>query len=148
MIRSGSSVQKKLSANDVGDTGGHQDGILIPKHVDILNLLPKLPTGETNPRLTVRFEDLDDGEAWSFQYIYYNGKTLGHSTRDEYRLTGFSGFYRKHNAVQGGYVELSRSSDNKYYIRYTGPAAELAADEDDDVVVLSGTWTTIRSRTR
>ncbi|TPN68808.1 hypothetical protein FJ980_32960, partial [Mesorhizobium sp. B1-1-5] len=36
------SIAKALSANDTGDTGGHQAGILVPKEEGILAFFPEL----------------------------------------------------------------------------------------------------------
>jgi len=41
-------IKKVLSANDSGETGGHQAGILIPKNQDILSFFPVLGNSEKN----------------------------------------------------------------------------------------------------
>ncbi len=35
-------ISKKLSANDLGLTGSHQAGILVPKSTELQNFFPKL----------------------------------------------------------------------------------------------------------
>ena len=39
-------ISKVLSANDTGETGGHQAGILIPKSEIILSFFPKLSSAK------------------------------------------------------------------------------------------------------
>ena len=34
-------IEKTLSKNDTGETGGHQAGILVPKEPDILGFFPR-----------------------------------------------------------------------------------------------------------
>jgi len=58
-------ISKVLSANDVGVTGGHQAGILIPKNPDILSFFPTLGNKDKNPRAQLRFLD-QDGREWFF----------------------------------------------------------------------------------
>jgi hypothetical protein len=48
-------ISKVLSANDTGDTGGHQAGILVPKDPDILAFFPKLDANRRNPRCLLHF---------------------------------------------------------------------------------------------
>jgi len=69
-------ISKILSANDTGETGGHQAGILIPKSELILSFFPRLNGAEKNPRVYIKFHDNFD-EEWQFNYIYYNNKFWG-----------------------------------------------------------------------
>ena len=41
------SISKILSANDTGETGGHQAGILVPKQEEILSFFPPLERRES-----------------------------------------------------------------------------------------------------
>lgn len=52
-------IAKLLSANDAGETGGHQAGILIPKDQKVLSFFPDLDRKILNPRCHIQF--LDDG---------------------------------------------------------------------------------------
>ena len=88
MITRTNAIEKMLSRNDTGETGGHQAGILIPKKPEILSFFPSLNSEEKNPRLLITFHD-HMGEQWSFYFIYYNNKFFG-GTRNEYRLTGMT----------------------------------------------------------
>src|SRR5215469_7482404 len=48
-----SQIRKTLSANDVGSTGAHQAGILIPKDPKILAFFPTLDASTKNPRISL-----------------------------------------------------------------------------------------------
>ena len=70
---------KKLAANELGFTRGHQEGgINIPK--PCVTFFPELPDG-VNPEISIRvsFEGLSD--QIPLRFIYYNNKT-----RNEYRM--------------------------------------------------------------
>lgn len=140
---------KTLSANDVGATGSHQAGILIPKQDSLLAFFPSLPAESSNPRATVEFLDIPSGKAWEFEFIYYNGKLFGTSSRNEYRLSGMTSFLRTHRVSVGDKLELSKSVGGHRYISHH-PAAleeqEQADDVDSDTIVLSGTWKVRRAR--
>ena len=99
-------ITKELSANDTGDTGGHQAGILIPKDQTVLSFFPPLDVGTRNPRCLLDFYD-DDGVRWKFSFIHYNNIFFG-GTRNEYRLTRMTPFIRKHSLRPGDQVTLRR----------------------------------------
>jgi hypothetical protein len=107
-------IEKELSENDTGETGGHQAGMLVPK--SMLDFFPTLPSGVKNPR---RVLDLIDqaGRVWSFNFIYYNNRFFG-GTRNEYRLTGMTEFVRAFNLKAGDRIVLERISDRLSRIRY------------------------------
>jgi hypothetical protein len=138
---------KTLSANDVGATGGHQAGILIPKLDKILAFFPTLSVDDVNPRKVVTFRDTSTGEIWQFNYIYYNGALTGDSTRNEYRLTGMTDFLRSHSAAVGDGIEISKSVTGERYITHH-PQAPVGSQStsDPDVITLSGTWKIRRAR--
>jgi hypothetical protein len=99
-------ISKTLSANDVGETGGHQAGILIPRRSEILSFFPPLGKAEKNPRHHLIFLD-DNDRRWKFAYIYYNNAIFG-GTRNEYRLTHMTAFIRQNNLRAGDEIILSR----------------------------------------
>ena len=66
-------ISKILSANDTGDTGAHQAGILVPKNREILGFFPPLDNSEKNPRYHLPFYD-DSDTKWEFAFIYYNNR--------------------------------------------------------------------------
>jgi len=116
MVRTGA-IQKRLSRNDTGETGGHQAGILIPKREEILSFFPKLNKGEKNPRSIITFSD-SFGEHWVFSFIYYNNSFFG-GTRNEYRLTGMTRFMNAHNLKTGDELTFKRDENGFYTIRYS-----------------------------
>lgn len=137
MIEHAETFVKALSANDVGDTGAHQAGVHIPRVRALLAFFPTLNPEEINPRELVSFVDARSGDKWEFTFIYYNGRVTGHSTRDEYRLTGMTQYLRSNSAQAGDFVELSRSVDG---VRYISVVPRLSASNSSPVIQLSGTW--------
>ena len=113
---SGQTIAKILSANDSGETGGHQAGLLIPKQERILSFFPQLDGSRLNPRAHLQFED-DTGTFWEFAFIYYNNRFLG-GTRNEYRLTRMTGYIRKAGLVTGDEIRMHRHPTGDYSISY------------------------------
>jgi hypothetical protein len=134
-------ITKTLSANDVGETGGHQAGILVPKDRAILSFFPALNPGEKNPRVTLAFREGDGITRWDFNFIYYNNRLFG-GTRNEYRLTCMTKYLRARNACVGDLVVLSRDSGGRLTVELK--RTKLPALTHDDVLVLSGGWKVIR----
>ena len=108
--------RKVLSPNDANETGGHQAGILIPKHMeDLIKFLGGLDSSIKNPRKKLLFID-EEGMANDFNFIYYNNKFHSpQGTRNEYRLTGMTAYLRRYNAQSGAELELSRLDGEDYY---------------------------------
>jgi hypothetical protein len=104
----GQQYEKQLTANDTGETGGHQGGIHIPKsQKDLLGFLPHLDPAIKNPDAWLEMRD-DVGNTWSFRYVYYNNSLHDEGgTRDEYRITHMTGFFRAAGALPGDIVVLS-----------------------------------------
>ncbi|MDD3847560.1 MAG: EcoRII N-terminal effector-binding domain-containing protein [Syntrophorhabdaceae bacterium] len=132
-------VEKVLSANDTGETGGHQSGILVPKDPIILGFFPSLNTSVKNPRAVLKVLD-QAGRQWSFNFIYYNNRFFG-GTRNEFRLTGMTDFFREFNLKAGDVVILRqlypghvvnidyrRASSNKRVLRLTGTWKVIEGD--------------------
>jgi hypothetical protein len=109
-------ISKTLSANDTGDTGGHQAGILVPKDPEILSFFPPLDAEEQNPRCLLNFVD-ESGHFWEFAFIYYNNRLFG-GTRNEYRLTRMTKYIRDAGLVPGDEVQLTRDTDGRYSVAY------------------------------
>ena len=101
-------IEKVLSANDTGETGGHQAGICVPKASNILSFFPILNAKLKNPREVLDITD-DSGRVWVFAFIYYNNRFFG-GTRNEYRLTGMTAFLRDYNLKAGDKIVLLRES--------------------------------------
>jgi hypothetical protein len=102
-------VAKVLSANDIGNTGAHQAGMLIPKRPELLAFFPALRTDTRNPRVHLQFEDTA-GTSWTFAYIYYNNKLFG-GTRNEYRLTRMTKYMAAKRLEPGDRIVLTRESN-------------------------------------
>jgi hypothetical protein len=111
-------ISKELSANDTGETGGHQAGICVPKNSDILKFFPDLGNSILNPRASMVFYD-DWGQPWRFNFIYYNNKFhTPKGTRNEYRLTGLTRFFRENGLRSGDEIILIHGEDGEDHIRF------------------------------
>ncbi len=137
-----STVEKVLSANDTGETGTHQAGLLIPKDVLTLAFFPALDRSIRNPRCVIDVRDAA-GEEWTFNFIYYNNKRFG-GTRNEYRLTCMTEFIRRYALKEGDSVVFKRVTAREYEIDYRRkdqPMKQLA--DGRKVLRLSGNWIVI-----
>lgn len=102
-------IEKTLSPNDAGETGSHQAGILVPKDPDILGYFPSLDESTKNPRVQLSFID-DERRRWEFVFIYYNNVYFG-GTRDEYRLTRMTQYFRSYALSSGDRVEFWKDAN-------------------------------------
>ncbi|WP_088034867.1 EcoRII N-terminal effector-binding domain-containing protein [Evansella clarkii] len=132
------SISKILSANDTGETGGHQAGILIPKTGEILPFFPQLGIETKNPRAKLRFIDSSE-EEWDFMFIYYNNKFYN-GTRNEYRLTGMTAFIREYNLKAGDKIILSRESDGRKLIKHE----RSQTNDSESVLKLGSSWKVVK----
>lgn len=141
-------IVKTLSANDTGESGGHQAGILIPKKGEILCFFPELDESKKNPRKPLVFFD-EEGGIWKFSFIYYNNKFFG-GTRNEYRLTGMTEYLREHDAHSGDVLELSRDDNGVHHIKVEKSSKEKTpcsgATSTDGIyhITASATWKVIQ----
>ena len=136
------SISKQLSKNDSGETGGHQAGMLIPKNSKILGFFPKLDSSQKNPRVAMFFTD-KSGKIWKMNFIYYNNRFFG-GTRNEYRLTGMTAYFRESNLKAGDEVILTRSNNqlNIDYKREDAPVTMeiMTGGEKKTVLILGNGW--------
>ncbi|MGR9127888.1 EcoRII N-terminal effector-binding domain-containing protein [Rhizobium leguminosarum] len=109
-------IAKVLSANDSGETGAHQAGILVPRDERLLSFFPRLDPSRYNPRCHLNFLD-DSGTFWEFAFIYYNN-SLFDGTRNEYRLTRMTKYIRQANLVAGDEITLTRNDEDRYHISH------------------------------
>ena len=109
-------ISKLVSANDTGETGGHQSGILVPKDPKLLSFFPILDSNSLNPRAHLTFTDSSE-EKWEFAFIYYNNRKFG-GTRNEYRLTRMTKYIRQTGIVAGDEVVLTRDDNYHYSIDF------------------------------
>lgn len=131
-------ITKTLSANDVGATGGHQAGMLIPKDPRILSFFPKLDPTTNNPRSHLVFED-DAAQKWTLAFIYYNNGLFG-GTRNEYRLTRLTKFIRENGLVTGDEIVLSRKEGGSLVISIRRASTVAAAESGRLVLKLGSGW--------
>ena len=129
-------ITKTLTANDVGDTGAHQAGILVPKAPEILAFFPLLSPSEKNPRVALEFHEDDGVTRWRFVFIYYNNRLFG-GTRNEYRLTWMTRYLRTKNAKAGDELVFTRDANGRLEVscRRSSPAKDA-----DGVLRLAGGW--------
>lgn len=108
--------EKTLTANDTGETGGHQAGIHIPKsQTDLIALLPFLDPSKKNPDAWLEMVD-DTGITWRFRYIYYNNQLHDEGgTRNEYRITHMTKFFRAVGAKNGDVLILEGTLGEQAY---------------------------------
>lgn len=130
-----SAIEKTLSANDTGETGSHQAGLCVPKRADILVFFPLLDPSVKNPRAPLDVID-ETGQEWTFHFIYYNNRFFG-GTRNEYRLTGMTAYFRLFNLKAGDTILLWRKSLRILSITYRRAAPTTK------VIRLSSTWKVI-----
>lgn len=142
-------ISKILSSNDAGATGGHQSGILIPKGGGVLDFFPDLGCKEKNPRVILHFED-QSGKDWRLSFIYYNNKFFDENgTRNEYRLTGMTSFFKQNGLKPGDTVTLIHRIDDTYAIEYTRetglPVRTMVAADgvEKKRLTLGGDWKVI-----
>ncbi|SDC38144.1 Restriction endonuclease EcoRII, N-terminal [Terribacillus halophilus] len=132
------SISKVLSANDTGETGGHQAGMLIPKTGGVLSFFPLLEKDEKNPRASLKFIDSSNDE-WKFMFIYYNNKFFN-GTRNEFRLTGMTKFIRQNNLKAGDKIILSCERDGTRTIKHERAKTE----ETKNVLKLGSSWKVVK----
>ena len=131
-------IRKTLSPNDVGETGGHQAGILIPKDERILSFFPKLDIRKLNPRAHILFED-ETGQSWEFAFIYYNNHLFG-GTRNEYRLTRMTRYLREAGLASADEIILSRDEHGRYFIGHQFAGKAVPFSSNKSILKLSGGW--------
>ncbi len=131
-------IAKVLSANDTGETGGHQAGILVPREPDVLSFFPKLDSKQYNPRVHLRFVDAG-GTFWEFAFIYYNNKFFD-GTRNEYRLTRMTKYIRQSGLVVGDEVILTHDGD-RYFVSYQ---RKRQAERTNGILKLGTGWRVVQ----
>ena len=136
--------QKTLSANDVGATGGHQGGVLIPKtNLELLKFLPSLDPTKKNPDAWIDCID-EIYESRRFRFVYYNNSLHDENgTRNEYRITYMTGYFREFDARTGDIFEISRVKGQLHYsIKVVKQqVAQAPKPEDGQVrIKISSTW--------
>ena len=142
------SYAKILTKNDVGETGGHQAGITVPKaDLELISFFPFLNPEEFNPDSWLYCTDADS-EVWKMRYIYYNGKSFEppKNTRNEYRITHMTKFFSKWGAKTGDHIVLTKGSkENAFQISINGEdkhSGEMRISENSGPIILRG-WSRV-----
>ena len=138
-------IRKKLSANDIGSTGGHQAGILVPKDQHILSFFPKLDGSVKNPRMTLVVYDRTARTRWEFNFIYYNNRLFG-GTRNEYRLTCMTQYLRAIDAKVSDELVFSRDENASFEVDIHRASRASTYTMDGETMVLGRGWTLVTSR--
>jgi hypothetical protein len=100
--------EKILTANDTGQSKSHQAGIHVPKRQrDLIAFLPLLDAGTLNPSAWLTAVDKDN-VTWRLRYIYYNNRLHNPvGTRDEFRITRLTAYFRAAGAVPGDCMTIA-----------------------------------------
>lgn len=139
------SFSKTLSANDVGATGGHQGGILVPKsETELLAFLPHLDPTVKNPDAWIVCKD-EGGAVRRFRFVYYNNKLHDPAgTRNEYRITYMTGYFREMRARERDTFQISRNegSDSSYSIRIVRSNETVPEPKNENVlrIKITSSW--------
>ena len=137
------SFSKTLSANDIGRTGTHQAGILVPKaNKELLAFFPPLDARVKNPDAWIVCTD-DQGNERKFRFVYYNNRLHDEKgTRNEYRLTYMTRYLKGIRAEAGDALEFSREDGAAgYSIRLVKkPAAVVRQDDGPVRIRISSAW--------
>lgn len=132
-------ISKKLSDNDVGATGSHQAGILVPKDERILSFFPQLDRTRKNPRAVLVVRERSSGTRWEFTFIYYNGKLFG-GTRNEFRLTRMTQYLRAVNARAQDELVFAKDDSGSIVVELVRNGRHGPVATGSGVLVLSGGW--------
>lgn len=136
-------AEKILSKNDLGITGSHQAGFLIPKDLAKSGFFPFLNPMEKNPRIKIPF--MFEDKKYFFSYIHYNTKPLGLGTRDEFRITGLSKFYRESNCLEGDILRFEIDTFSQSYRLSVVHKIEMNYKTHEDLIsktlVIHAGWT-------
>jgi hypothetical protein len=134
---------KILSANDVGTTGTHQAGILVPKgEKELLAFLPPLDPATKNPDAWIRCID-EQGNERKFRFVYYNNKHHDpRGTRDEYRLTYMTSYLKAMRARESDKLVISGTGEaNHYSVRIERPDETARPAETGGVrIKITSSW--------
>jgi len=137
------SFSKTLSANDIGKTGTHQAGILVPKaDSELLAFFPPLDARVKNPDAWIICTD-DQGNQRKFRFVYYNNRLHDEEgTRNEYRLTYMTKYLKELRAEAGDALEFSREDGAAVYsIRLVKKLAAVVKDGDGPVRIrITSAW--------
>lgn len=101
-------VGKVLSANDLGLTGSHQGGMVVPRSGGLLGFFPPLDPDAVNPEVFLHVSVPELDSSFRLRFVYYNSRRRGEGTRNEFRLTGLARMLRELGAKVGDEVLFRR----------------------------------------
>lgn len=132
---------KTLSANDVGATGAHMAGILVPKgNGELLAFLPSLDATMLNPSAWIECET-PDGTILPLRFIYYNNRLhVPTGTRNEYRITHLTKFLRDAAAQKGDAFEISKEEGQEFYRIRVIRTSKAKSDEEPIRIKITTGW--------
>lgn len=109
-------IEKKLSRNDVGETGGHQAGFYVLKKDEWF--FDGLDLSAEKDDYQISVVD-DEGEPFDWNVRWYKSK-------NEVHVTGCNAFYVKWNVGSGTTLRLEKVADRSYRVslRSLSPAVE------------------------
>ncbi len=92
----------------------------------------------------------ESGRVWKLNFIYYNNKFFDErGTRNEYRLTGMTAYFRENSLKAGDSITLTHLDDEHDIIRYQRnhtPEIQVTTDENGKQkkkLVLGSGWRVI-----
>ncbi len=116
---------KRLSANDTGQTGGHQVGFYVPKTL-VFRIFPELQDGRPNPKVGLSLQIVSHDQLANPVLTYWN-----QATRDECHVTRLGGhwsaFQDPSNTAAIVLIAVRRLSGDRGEMK-----AWIARDRDDE----------------
>lgn len=134
-------VKKILSKNDLGLSGSHQAGILIPKSLVKQSFFPLLDEEKMNPNRMIIF--FSGSKEYNLNYIHYNSRVFGAGTRNEYRLTRLHSFLRDNNCSVGDKLVFVFNAEKEQYslaVEKQMPQAIHLKYTKDNPLVIHANW--------
>ncbi len=134
---------KILTDNDTGETKSHQAGMHIPKgEKGFLSFLPKLDSQLKNPDCWLCCKD-EENNKWMFRFVYYNNKLHNDKgTRDEFRITRMTKYFRSRNAKSNDIFSITKIQGNDFFRISVETRNEVSADNVGGNIKLTG-WSKV-----
>ena len=130
---------KYLSANDIGTTGSHQAGILVPRSdPELVNFFGQLDAATLNPDRWIFCVD-ESMKKWRLRFVYYNNKIHStNGTRNEYRITHLTKYLKSSNSSPGDALVFASSPEANCFTMHLERAKKVASGTERSRVVLAG----------
>jgi hypothetical protein len=112
--------EKELTANDVGETGGHQAGMHIPKkQKELVEFLPGLDPKIKNPDTWLHCKDAD-GNEYRITHMTPYFRAVGARSGDNFRVSGVVGENAFRISVVTSALKKEAPQDQKTRIKLRG----------------------------